>query len=128
MAPSAPVRNTITDKEGFKMSLQKYMMLISTFLFVFIFFSMEGLSQEKKAYPKVFKGKVVEVSQNLITIGKTTIALPKKIKTLDLSGNTTSFETIKKGDYVSITLEKNEALIRRILESKVVEADAVIPR
>jgi len=110
------------------MSLQKYVMLISTFLFVFFFFSMEGLSQVKKADPKVFKGKVVEISQNLITIGKTTIALPRKIKTLDISGNTTSFETIKKGDYVSITLEKNGALIRRVLESKVVEADAVIPR
>jgi len=104
------------------------MMLISTFLSVFIFFSMEGLSQEKKTYPKVFKGKVVEVSQNLITIGKTTIALPRKIKTLDLIGNTASFETIKKGDYVSITLEKNEALIRRVLESKADETVAVIPQ
>ena len=87
--------------------------LISILLFVFILFPMNGMPQEIKENQKIFKGVVVEISEAFITVGRTTIALPKDVKTLDAHGTSVSFETIRKGDFVSVTIDKNLAVIQR---------------
>jgi hypothetical protein len=89
---------------------------------------MNAISQSKKPDPQVTKGKVTEISKSFITVGRTTIALPQKIKTLDINGNSTSFEMIKKGDYVSVRLSRNEAIIKKVLESGDSMSDEIGPR
>jgi len=69
-------------------------------------------SEEKKEGWAVFQGQVINISNKFITVEKTSIVLPKKAKTLDISGVPISFEKIKKGDYVIVTIEKNEATIQ----------------
>ena len=102
--------------------------LILIFLIIFLSFPMSGISQSKGPDQKVTKGKVVEISKKFVTVGDTTIALPKRVKTLDINGNSISFEMIKKGDYVSIRLSKNEAIIRRALPSGESKSDEIVPK
>jgi small-conductance mechanosensitive channel len=73
-------------------------------------FTVRAEKEERRA---VFRGQVIEISAKFITIERTSIALPKKIKTLDGSGASIPTGTIKKGDYVIVTIEKNEATIQR---------------
>jgi hypothetical protein len=89
---------------------------------------MSAISQSKRPDPQVTKGKVIEISRNFITVGSTTIALPPKIKTLDINGNSMSFEMIKKGDYVSVRLSKNEAIIKKVLESGESISEGIVPQ
>jgi len=90
---------------------------ILIFLIIFLFFPMSVISQSKRSDQKITKGKVIEISRKFVTVGSTTIALPQKIKTLDINGNSISFEMIRKGDYVSVRLSKNEAIIKKVLQS-----------
>jgi hypothetical protein len=76
----------------------------------------------------VTKGKVIEISKTFVTVGNTTIALPKKIKTLDIDGNSMSFEMIRKGDYVSVRLSKNEAIIRKFLPPGESRREETVPQ
>ena len=102
--------------------------LVSMFLIIFLFFPMNAISQSKKPDPQVTKGRVIEISKGFITVGRTTIALPKKITTLDINGSSISFEMIKKGDYVSVRLSKNEAIIKKVLESRESTSEEAIPQ
>ncbi len=106
----------------------RFIGLISIFLMIFLLFPMNAISQSKKPDPQVTKGKVIEISKSFITVGRTTIALPKKIKTLDINGISISFEMIKKGDYVSVRLSKNEAIIKKVLESRESTSEEAIPQ
>jgi len=89
---------------------------------------MSGISQGKRSDHKVTKGKVIEITRNSITIDRTTIALTKKIKSFDTNGNTIFFEDINKGDYVSVKLERNETVIRRLLEPRKAIHEEIIPQ
>jgi hypothetical protein len=89
---------------------------------------MNVMPQSKRPDQKVTKGKVIEISKKFVTVGSTTIALPPKIKTLDINGNSISFETIRKGDYVSVSLNKNEAVIKRVLQSGERKSEEIVPR
>jgi hypothetical protein len=89
---------------------------------------MSVISQSKRPDQKVTKGKVIEISRQFVTVGSTTIALPKKIKTLDIDGNSISFEMIRKGDYVSVRLSKNEAIIKKVLQSGESRSEEIIPQ
>ena len=106
----------------------RFIGLISIFLIIFLLFPMSVISQSKRSDPQVTKGKVIEISRNFITVGRTTIALPQKIITLDINGNSISFEMIKKGDYVSVRLSKNEAIIKKVLESGESISEEIVPQ
>jgi len=106
----------------------RFIGLILIFLIIFLLFPMSAISQSKRPDPQVTKGKVIEISRNFITVGRTTIALPPKIKTLDINGNSISFEMIKKGDYVSVRLSKNEAIIKKVLESRESISEEIVPQ
>jgi len=75
-------------------------------------------ADKKKENRAVFQGKVVDISDKFISVEKTSIALPKKIRAIDISGATIPFGTIKKGDYVIVTIEKNEATIQKTAGSR----------
>ena len=102
--------------------------LILIFLVIFLFFPMSAISQGKRSDLKVTKGKIIEISRQFVTVGSTTIALPKKIKTLDIDGNRISFEMITKGDYVSVRLSKNEAIIKKVLQSRESGSEEIVPQ
>jgi len=108
------------------MFFQRNGILISILLVLFIAFPLNAIPQGSGE--QTFNGKVVQISQKFITIGKTTIVLPKNIKnvkTLDMDGSSISFETIRKNDAVSVTVNRDGAVIRRVLESKAVENKTV---
>jgi hypothetical protein len=134
MAPSVPVLNIIEKSEvvmfhqgGYAVFPSRAAALILIFLIIFLFFPMSAVSQSKRPDQKVTKGKVIEISRQFVTVGSTTIALPKKIKTLDLDGNSISFEMIRKGDYVSVSLSKNEAIIKKVLQTRKSKNEEIVP-
>jgi len=102
--------------------------LILVLLIISLLFPMNVISQNKKSDQNVTKGKVIEISKKFVTVGSTTIALPKKIKTLDINGNSISFEMIRKGDYVSVRLSKNEAIIKKVLQSVESKSEEIVPQ
>ena len=102
--------------------------LILIFLIIFLFFPMSVMSQSIGSDQKVTKGKVIEISKTFITVGSTTIALPPKIKTLDINGDSISFEMIRKGDYVSVRLSKNEAIIKKVFQSGESKSEEIVPQ
>jgi hypothetical protein len=102
--------------------------LILIFLIIFLFFPMSAISQGKSSDLKVTKGKVIEISRKFVTVGTTTIVIPQKIKTLDIYGNPISFEMIRKGDYVSVRLSKNEAIIKKVLQSGESKSEEIVPQ
>jgi hypothetical protein len=110
------------------MFFPRFIGLISIYLIIFLLFPMNAISQGKKPDSQVTKGKVIEISKTFITVGRTTIALPKKIRTLDINGGSISFEMIKKGDYVSVRLSKNEAIIKKVLESGGRASEEIVPQ
>jgi len=135
MAPSVPVLNIIEKSEvvmfhqgGYAVFPSRAAALILIFLIIFLFFPMSAVSQSKRPDQKVTKGKVIEISRQFVTVGSTTIALPKKIKSLDLDGNSISFEMIRKGDYVSVRLSKNEAIIKKVLQSGESRSEEIVPQ
>lgn len=107
---------------------QRSVALVLIFLIIFLLFPMNVMSQDKRPDQKVTKGKVIEISKKFVTVGSTTIALPSKIKTFDISGNSISFEMIKKGDYVSVRLNKNEAIIKKVLQSGERKSEEIVPK
>ncbi len=97
-------------------------------LLILALFPVNGLSQTEKPDRDVTKGRVIEISKRFITVETTTIALPPKIKTLDINGNPISLKTIKKGDYVSVRLSKNEAIIKKVLPSGEGKGEEIVPQ
>lgn len=85
-------------------------------------------AEKKKENRVVFQGKVIDISGKFITVERTAIALPKKIRAMDSSGASIPFGTIKKGDYVIVTIEKNGATIQMTTGSRTDEKDQFIPR
>lgn len=109
------------------MSYRRNEILISLLLIVLILFPVNVISQERKGNQKMFRGVVVEISETFITVGRTTIALPKNVKTLDSRGSLISFETIRKGDSVSVTVDKNLAVIQQTARSTPVKSESKVP-
>jgi hypothetical protein len=97
-------------------------------LIILALFPMHGLSQSERSVQNVTKGKVIEISKRFITVGTTTIALPPKIKALDINGTPISFRMIKKGDYVSVKLGQHEAIIKKILQSAKTKGEEIVPQ
>jgi hypothetical protein len=89
---------------------------------------MGAISQSKTSDRKVTEGRVIAISKTFVTVGNTTIALPKKIKTFDIDGNSISFGMIRKGDYVSVKLSKHEAIIRKVLQFRESKGEEIIPQ
>jgi hypothetical protein len=85
-------------------------------------------AEKRKEDRAVFQGRVIDISGKFITVEKTSIALPKKARALDISGANIPLETIKKGDYVIVTIEKNEATIQKTVRSPAGEKEQSIPR
>lgn len=107
---------------------QRSVALVLIFLIIFLLFPMNVIPQSKGPDQKVTKGKVIEISKKFVTVGSTTIALPPRIKTLDINGNPISFEMIKKGDYVSVRLSTNEAIIKKVLQSGESKSEEIVPK
>lgn len=97
-------------------------------LIILALFSMNGLSQSERSDQNVTKGKVIEISRRFITVETTTIALPPKIKALDINGNPISLRMIRKGDYVSVRLSRHEAIIKKILQSAKTKGEEIVPQ
>ena len=110
------------------MSLSRFTLLIFSLLIIFLIFPPNTVSQSKRSDQKVTKGKVIEISKAFVTVGNTTLALPPKIKTLDINGNSISLEMIKKGDYVSVRLSKNEAIIKKVLQAGESKSEEILPQ
>jgi hypothetical protein len=115
-------------KEVQKMCFRRDEILIPILLVVLIFFPMNAMSQGTKGASKIFRGTVVEISQGFITVGTTTIALPKETKVLDRDGSSISFETIKNGDPVSVTVYVDKAVVQRVSASGVAKGDAKVAK
>lgn len=83
-------------------------------IIVFVLFvNAHTFSENPKRSSVVFKGMVTEIAQKSITIGRTTIALPKEVKFLDATGNPIRSEMIKKGDYVTVEVDEGRVVIKR---------------
>lgn len=108
------------------MFLSRFFVL--TLLIIFIVFPIQAISQGRASNQKIVKGKVIEITKNSITIDRTTIALTKKIRSFDIHGDIIIFDDIKKGDYVSVRLERNETVIRKILEPRKPIHEDIIPQ
>ena len=102
--------------------------LILILLIISLFFPMNVISQSKRSDQNVTKGEVIEISKKIVTVGNTTIALPRKIRTFDINGNSISFSMIKRGDYVSVRLSKKEAVIKKVLPSGEDKKEEVVPK
>jgi hypothetical protein len=113
---------------GYAVLPSRSLALILIFLIIFLFFPTSLISQGKRSDQKVTKGKVIEISRKFVTVGSTTIALPQKVKTLDIDGNPISFETMRKGDYVSVRLNKNEAIIKKVLQPGETKNQEIVPK
>lgn len=85
-------------------------------------------AEKKKEHRVIFQGKVIDISEKFITVERTSIALPKNIKTLDSSGASIPFRAIKKGDYVIVTVENNEATIKKAASSRIDGNKKLIPQ
>jgi hypothetical protein len=110
------------------MAFRRKEILISFLLIILMFLPLNVMPQEKKGNQKVFKGVVVEISQGFITIGRTIIALPKNVKALDAHGGQTTFDTIRKGDSVSVTVGEKEAVIRKTSGETAVKDEPKVPK
>lgn len=73
-----------------------------------------GAAEKKKEPRAVFEGEVADISGRFITVGRTAIALPKKIRVIDPDGAALPFNAIKKGDYLLVTIEKNESILQKL--------------
>lgn len=100
------------------MFLSNKIILTLIFILILSFFHFSVIAKDKKENRAIFKGKVFNISERFITIERTSIVLPQKIKIIDSQGTYISFERIRKGDYVIVTIEKNEAIIQRIGENQ----------
>jgi len=111
------------------MSSSKRIVLVSILILISFFIIAFMVNAEKKKENRaVFRGKVVDISDKFITVEKTSIALPKKIKAMDISGATIPFGTIKKGDYVIVTIEKNEGTIQKTAGSRTDGNKKLVPQ
>ena len=73
---------------------------------------------------KAIYGRIISISDKVVTVNKTTIALPEKVSVYRTDGSPISLSSLKTGDYVAVALiSKTEALIRMIPPHK-----AVLPR
>jgi len=104
------------------------LMLILTFLIIVLFFPMNTISQSRRSDQKITRGRVIEISRNFITVDKTTIALTRTIKSLDVNGNSISLENIKKGDHVSVRIEKDVTIIKKVFEPREGTSEEIVPR
>ena len=102
--------------------------LILILLIILLFFPVSAISQGKKSDLKVTKGEVIQIAKTFVRVGNTTIALPKKIKTLDIDGSSISFEMIGKGDYVSVSLSKDQAIIKKALQPGEGKTEEIVPK
>lgn len=109
-------------------SFRKIVLIYIMVLSPFFLGTSTAYAEKMKEDRAVFRGQVTDISSKFITVERTSIALPKKIKTLDISGASIPFETIKKGDYVVVTIEKNEASIQRTGIPRTPENEKLIPQ
>jgi hypothetical protein len=93
--------------------------------FITVFTTNAQMKEENRA---VFDGQVVDISSRFLTLARTSIALPKKIKVLDSRGTSVPFETIKKGDDVIVTIDPNGATIQKTSGSRTPGKDRSIPQ
>ncbi|MBM4340304.1 MAG: hypothetical protein FJ110_12245 [Deltaproteobacteria bacterium] len=85
-------------------------------------------AEKRKENRAVFRGQVVHISNKFITVERTYIVLPPTTRTLDINGSSIPFGTIKKGDYVIVTIEKNEATIQMTVRSHTDGDEKLIPQ
>ena len=64
---------------------------------------------------KTIYGRLESISDKIVTVNKTIIALPEKVSVYRTDGSPISLNSLKIGDYVSVTLlSKTEAVIKMV--------------
>jgi len=66
-------------------------------------------------YVKAIYGRVESVSDKIVTVNNTIIALPEKVSVYRTDGSPISLSSLKTGDYVAVSLlSKAEAVIKMV--------------
>ena len=74
---------------------------------------------------KAIYGRLESISDKIVTVNKTIIALPEKVSVYRSNGSPISLSSLKTGDYVSVTLlSKTKAVIKMVTRQ---EADRYMP-
>lgn len=102
--------------------------LFSMTLLICLSIAVPGSSENVKQPSKVFKGKVEDISSKQLTVGRTSIALPKEIKVIDADGSAIRLDKIKKGDFVVITVNQGSVTIKKYLSPEKIEDTNSLPR
>ncbi len=85
-------------------------------------------SQDKKEEPRIFKGKVIDLSSKYITLGRTSIALPKNVIILDTNGSPIRFSEIQKGDVFIATVSQEKVVLQKSSGPEPIEKEQSLPR
>ena len=74
---------------------------------------------------KAIYGRLESISDKIVTVNNTIIALPEKVSVYRTDGSPISLSSLKTGDYVAVTLpSKTEAVIKMVTQQ---EADRHMP-
>ena len=74
---------------------------------------------------KAIYGRLESISDKIVTVNKTIIALPEKVSVYRTDGSPISLSSLKTGDYVAVSLpSKTEAVIKMVTRQ---EADRHMP-
>jgi hypothetical protein len=74
---------------------------------------------------KAIYGRLESISDKIVTVNKTIIALPEKVSVYRSNGSPISLNSLKIGDYVAVTLlSTTEAVIKMVTQQ---EADRYMP-
>jgi len=69
---------------------------------------------------KAIYGRIESVSDKIVTVNNTIIALPEKVSVYRTDGSPISLSSLKTGDYVAVSLRsKTEAVIKMVTQQEV---------
>jgi len=64
---------------------------------------------------KAIYGRIESISDKIVTVNNTIIALPEKVSVYRVDGSSISLSSLKTGDYVAVSLpSKTEAVIKMV--------------
>ena len=64
---------------------------------------------------KAIYGRIESISDRIVTVNNTIIALPEKVRVYRIDGSPISLSSLKTGDYVAVSLRsKTEAVIKMV--------------
>ena len=74
---------------------------------------------------KAIYGRIESISDRIVTVNNTIIALPEKVSVYRTDGSSISLSSLKTGDYVSVTLLSTTEAVIKIVAPQ--EADRYMP-